>query len=171
MPHCPVATRSAETATVAPIGGSTGPVSVAAPVKGMVGRYLLATAGIMLVGIGWIGAFLPGVPTVGPLLLASYCFARSCPWLENRLIRNRFFAPFLQYMDGDCELPLRARFSAIGIMWTSIAASSVFLAYFREGPVWLIAIVIASGFIGTICIWRFRRQPHPQFERKTVGDK
>ena len=81
---------------------------------GLVKRYLLAGLGIFFVGLGALGVFLPGIPTVGPLLLASFFFTKSFPALEQRLIRNQFFARFLPYLDGSHEMPLRAKIITIG---------------------------------------------------------
>lgn len=130
----------------------------AVPVTGsLLKRYLLALAGILCVALGWIGTFVPGLPTVGFLLIASYCFTRSCPWLEQRLIRNRWFARFLHYLDGDLEMPLKARLTALAMMWTSIAVSlSVLLLSGRRNP-WLLGAIVLAGLFGTIAIWRFRR--------------
>lgn len=124
---------------------------------GLIGRYLLAMLGIVFVGLGWLGTFVPGLPTVGFLVMASFCFARSCPWLEQRLIRNRFFARFLQYLDGDCEMPPRARYAAIGMMWASIACSLTVLWLSGRAPWWLFLVIAGAGLIGNIFILRFRR--------------
>ena len=56
-------------------------------------RGLLAAAGVLAVALGGIGAFVPGLPTTIFLIVASYCFARSCPWLEARLLRCRSSRP------------------------------------------------------------------------------
>ena len=56
-------------------------------------RLLLAGAGVLAVGLAALGVVVPGLPTTVFLIAASYCFARSCPWLEERLLRNRPFAP------------------------------------------------------------------------------
>lgn len=125
--------------------------------SGLLRRYLLAGIGIAFVGVGWVGAFVPGIPTVGPLLAASYCFTRSCPWLEQRLIRNRFFAPFLHYLDGDCAIPFRARVMALILMWLSISVSIGGLVLAGRGGVLLPALIIAAGLGGTVAILRFRR--------------
>lgn|GEM_PF-494928 len=125
---------------------------------GLIRRYVLAATGVFFVGVGWIGAFVPGLPTIGPLLIASYCFTRSCPWLEQRLIRNRFFAPFLQYIDGDRELPARARYAAIAMMWSSILVSITALVWLDRSSWWLLVLIIASGATGTVAILVFRRR-------------
>src|SRR5690349_10596362 len=62
-------------------------------------RVVYASAGVVFVGIGAVGVFVPGLPTVIWLMGASYLFARSSPHLEAKLIRNRFFGPYLIYLD------------------------------------------------------------------------
>jgi uncharacterized membrane protein YbaN (DUF454 family) len=116
-------------------------------------RYFLAFMGVVFVGIGAVGVVLPGLPTTVFLIMACWCFTRSCPWLEQRLIRNRFFAPFLIYIDQPSTMPTRARVISTIVMWLAIGISSVVLFY-RERPDWLIAMILACAPIGTWYIWR-----------------
>jgi uncharacterized membrane protein YbaN (DUF454 family) len=82
-------------------------------------------------------------------------FSKSCPHLEQRLIRNQFFAPFHGYLDGTEALPLKARIVAILGMWTSIAISGWALQY-GGSPAWVLALLVTLGVVGTIFICRFR---------------
>ena len=120
-------------------------------------RWAVAGLGLLLVFIAAIGVVLPGIPTTGPLILASICLTKSCPWLEQRLVRSRFFAPFHRYLDGEAEMPLKARVVAIAMMWTAIFLSSFYLMNSRGGPVWLVGLIVAAGVIGTVVITRIRR--------------
>lgn len=157
---------------VGPVCDSSGSPAVTAADAEPVGvaessrRYFLALIGVLFVGMGAIGAILPGIPTVGPLLLASFCFSKSCPWLEQRLIRNRFFARFHHYLDNGAEMPLRARLLTIAVMWASIGISLAGLYAFGRAPVWVMVLIAVAGVIGTWVIARFRRSvpaaPPPQ---------
>ncbi|WP_271438296.1 YbaN family protein [Pontixanthobacter luteolus] len=51
-------------------------------------RPFFLVAGILSVILGAIGAALPIVPTVPFLLLAAFCFARSNPEWEERLLNH-----------------------------------------------------------------------------------
>ena len=108
-------------------------------------------------GIGAVGAVVPGLPTTVFLLIASWCFVRSCPWLEEKLLRNRFFAPYMRFSDGRDPVPVRVRITAIALMWTSVSISCVLLAVRERLSVTLAVILLAAAAIGTIVILRFRR--------------
>lgn len=125
---------------------------------GLAKRYVLAAFGVLFVGIGAVGVFLPGIPTVGPLLLASFLFTKSFPALEQRLIRNKFFAKFLPYLDGSNEMSLRAKLVTIAIMWASISLSMVIFWSSNRAPLWLIGTLIIAGLVGTLFILRFGKQ-------------
>ena len=49
-------------------------------------KGLYRAAGIAAVGLGLVGVALPILPTVPFLLLAAFCFARSHPEWEQRLL-------------------------------------------------------------------------------------
>ena len=120
-------------------------------------RRALAAAGVVLVGIGAVGVFLPGLPTTIWLMGASYCFARSNPRLERRLIRNRFFGPYLRYLDRPASLSNRARLTATALMWCAVGTSlALTAAAGRLTPAWAAGIAIAAA-IGTACLWMIGR--------------
>ena len=122
--------------------------------------WLLAGLGILLVGVGAVGVFLPGLPTTIFLLGASWCFARSCPWLEERLIRVPLFRPFLGYLDNGAAMTRRTVVTTLFIMWIAITASAVTVNLGAETRPTLSGLIIALGLVGTLCVLRMgRRQP------------
>jgi uncharacterized membrane protein YbaN (DUF454 family) len=122
-------------------------------------RIALAALGVVCVVLAFLGVVLPGLPTTIFLIAASYLFTRSCPWLEDRLIRNRWFRPYLPYLDGRQPMPARARWTALAAMWTAVSISlAVTAAADRLHPVFAVT-VIAAAAVGSWAIWRFRREP------------
>jgi uncharacterized membrane protein YbaN (DUF454 family) len=120
-------------------------------------RLLFATLGILCVGLGLIGVFVPGLPTTIFLIAASYLLARSNPRLEQRLLRLRVFRPFLPYVHGTQELPLRSRVLALVAMWTAVAISLTLLALDQRLAVWIAVLIPSAALVGTYFIVTIRR--------------
>ena len=125
-------------------------------------RLLLAGLGVICVGLGAVGAFVPGLPTTIFLILASYCFARSCPWLEERLLRVPLFAPYMKFIDEGGPMSMRARAVSMTAMWTSVLLSLIVLRAAGRLSGVLAGTIVALALIGTIVILRFRRPPRPR---------
>ena len=121
-------------------------------------RLLFAGAGIFFVILAGVGVALPGIPTVGPLLLGSYLLTRSWPALEKRMIRNRFFARYLPYLDGSESMSNRSRITSILLMWCSIFLSAAILYWGGNAPIWLLGILAIAGLVGTVFISRFGKK-------------
>jgi len=58
-------------------------------------RTLYLTAGIVALATGIIGAFLPLLPTTPLVILAAFCFARSNPVWEQKLLEDPRFGPMI----------------------------------------------------------------------------
>ena len=125
-------------------------------------RWLLAGLGVVLVGIGGVGVFLPGLPTTIFLLGASWCFARSCPWLEERLIRVPLFRPFLGYLDNGAAMPRSAVVTTLVIMWIAITVSVVTINLGAEPRPVLGGFIVALGLVGTFFVLRMGRRRRPE---------
>jgi len=132
-------------------------VTTAGHGPGRARRWLFAALGAVSTGLAVLGAILPGVPTTIFLIIASYCFARSCPWIMDRVLALRIFAPYAPYVREGAPMPRRARIAAIGLMWLSVSISLAWLAYtgwlgWRSG-----AIIAGTALVGTAVILSVRR--------------
>lgn len=107
-------------------------------------RYLYATAGLVCVGLAYIGTLLPGLPTTPWILLASVCFARSSPRLQRWLLRAPLFGPLLR--DWHAHRGIR-RPVKIAAVFMVVAACS-FSIGFAPVPIWLKGVIAGSGVIG-----------------------
>ncbi|MBV7315149.1 YbaN family protein [Shewanella sp. NIFS-20-20] len=59
-------------------------------------RGLLLLVGLISLGLGFAGVFLPVLPTVPFILLSAFCFARSNERLHSWLMSHPWFAEGLQ---------------------------------------------------------------------------
>ncbi len=117
---------------------------------------------MLLVLVGALGVVLPGLPTTIFLLGASWCFARSIPWLETRLMRNRFFAPYLRILDGEEPMTNRARAITIATIWLAVSLSLWMLHAGGRLRRWGAITLCLAALVGSVVVWRFRRGVVPK---------
>lgn len=92
-------------------------------------RPLLVVAGLVAVGVGVVGIFLPLVPTVAPLLLAAWCFARSSDRLYRWLVNHPRLGPIIAPFRSGAAMPRRTKWIVLGVMVLSFGLSGVFLLH------------------------------------------
>lgn len=121
-------------------------------------RLLYAFLGIVFLAIALIGIPVPGIPTTGPLLASMFFMTRSCPRLQQYVLRWRVLRPYLVYLDGKTPIPLAARISAIVLMWLTVIISCLTFVTRDAGPL-IPAILVAAAGVGTGVIALWRRGP------------
>jgi uncharacterized membrane protein YbaN (DUF454 family) len=107
-------------------------------------RHIYLVLGIGCVALGFIGAFLPVLPTTPFLILAAACFARSSPRLENWLLSHRQFGPMLRAWRERGAIPRKAKLMALAGM------SIGFIAFWmgsNPGPLLIVGVgvIMLSG--------------------------
>lgn len=122
-------------------------------------RVLLACLGVICVALGAIGVVVPGLPTTIFLIIATACFMRSCPWLQRVLIQNRFFGPFLKYLEPGAAMPVRAKVLTIVVMWVAIGVSVALLSHQHLPMPWVGGAIVLAGVLGTIGVLRISGSP------------
>ena len=106
-------------------------------------RHLYGAAGIVSVALGAVGAFLPIMPTVPFLLLAVYCFARSNPQWERRILDHPHWGPQVRDWRERRAISRRAKTMAIGAMTVG-----ALVTWYTLGSPWYwisIAILVVAG--------------------------
>ena len=108
-------------------------------------RNSILAVGFIATGLAVIGIFLPLLPTVPLLLLAAACFARSSERFHNLLLNHQKLGPMIHcYLNGQ-GVPLRAKITAIGLIWFSISISVFFI-----NPFWLKFMLVIIGISVTL---------------------
>ena len=64
-------------------------------------KKIYICVGLLAVGLGIIGAFLPIMPTVPFLLVALFCFEKSSKKYHDMILNNKYFGKVLRdYYEG-----------------------------------------------------------------------
>jgi uncharacterized membrane protein YbaN (DUF454 family) len=96
-------------------------------------RPFYMAAGVVLVGVGIVGYFVPVMPGTIWLILAAACFARSSPRFESWLVNHPKFGPSVVAWRRYGAIPRRIKIIAIAMM-----ALSFSLAVLSHPPaIWL----------------------------------
>lgn len=91
-------------------------------------QALLVSGGVVSVGIGTIGVFVPLLPTTPFLLLAAACFIRSSDRLYAWLIHHRCFGSYIRNYRESRAITLRAKVVTLTLLWGVIGYSALFVA-------------------------------------------
>jgi len=99
-------------------------------------------------GIGFIGMFVPILPTTIFMILALWSFSKSSDRFHHWLYTHKLFGPSLQLWTEHRVIPVIAKSFSVLFMTISI----VYLYFFADVPVWIlimatIIVVYASWFI------------------------
>ncbi len=105
-------------------------------------RWTFITAGIVLVGIGVLGIFLPLLPTTIFFILAAWCFARSSEKYYVWLHTNRFFGKYLSNYRSGKGMTVRSKIFTTAFLWAGIISSAVFFTQNLYVRILLIAIAV-----------------------------
>ena len=111
-------------------------------------RRLYLAAGLLCVGLGALGAVLPLLPTVPFLLLAVFCFARSNPAWEQRILDDPRWGPQIREWRERGAISRKAKIGAIITLVAGIAFTWVTLGF----PwVWISVgvLIVIGGWIAT----------------------
>lgn len=105
-------------------------------------RWLLMTIGVLAVGLGIAGIFLPLLPTTPFLLLAAACFIRSSDRLYQWLIQNKWFGSYIRNYQEYRALPLRAKVVALILLWTTMSYTVFVLVNHLALRVFLLLVAV-----------------------------
>lgn len=108
------------------------------PPSGQIRRAGWLLLGLLCVVLGWVGAFVPLMPTTIFMILAAGCFARSSPRLEAWLFHHPRFGPTLRAWHAERAIPRSAKSAAcLGI------AIGFGAFWFAVRPTPIVAIAVA----------------------------
>ncbi|MDR2684490.1 MAG: YbaN family protein [Prevotellaceae bacterium] len=90
-------------------------------------KYLFVSLGIISLGLGVLGIFLPILPTTPFLLLSAALFAKSSKKLYKWLINHKILGGYIRNFLLDKSIPLQIKIIAVTFLWATML-STIFLS-------------------------------------------
>ena len=90
-------------------------------------RKLYLWLGLLSLAIGFVGVFLPLIPTTPLILLSGFFFSRSSPKFHSWLRSHRRFGPLLQDWEQGQVIRPRAKVASLLLMFALVGYSTVFV--------------------------------------------
>lgn len=106
-------------------------------------------AGILFLGIAFIGVVVPGIPWSTPSVAAAYCFAKSSTRMHNWMYNHPLFGPFLKNWAEKKIFPTRLKYAMLITMATSLFITWIVTAN-------LAAVAWTGAFMVGVAIWGWR---------------
>lgn len=91
-------------------------------------KLLLAALGLLSLGLGILGIFLPVLPTTPLLLLAAALFFRSSPRLYDWLLEHPKLGPYIKNFREHKAIPLKIKVLSVSLVWLTLLNCAIFVA-------------------------------------------
>ena len=113
-------------------------------------KILLISLGWLCVGLGFVGVFVPGIPTTIFLIIALWAFTKSSEKLRYWLLNHKRFGPILNNWQEHKVVPRRAK-----ILMVVLMSLAVFLFYYSLQNLYLkigLVLILVSVAIYVISL-------------------
>jgi uncharacterized membrane protein YbaN (DUF454 family) len=120
-------------------------------------RMLLVAAGTLCVGLGFLGVFLPLLPTTPFLLLAAACYARSSERFYHWLMTNRWCGETIRNYRSGKGIPRRQKILTVTLLWATIGVTACFATTLW----WLRLLLLGIAAAVTAHLLKIKTLPAP----------
>ena len=91
-------------------------------------RMFLTLMGLISLGLGILGAFLPVLPTTPLLLLSAALFLRGNEKLYDWLMNHPKLGTYISNFTKHKAIPLRVKIVSISFLWLTLLNCAIFVA-------------------------------------------
>ena len=129
-------------------------------------KTLWFSLGCILLGVAFVGVYLPGLPWSTPAVGAAYCFAKSSDRMHNWIMNHKLFGPFLRNWGEKRVFPQKMKYFMLGMMSLSLVLMYV-------SGVKTIGIISTACFMAIVAVWawRYPSSVEEHDRRKETGEK
>ena len=111
-------------------------------------KKILLALGWICVGLGFIGIFVPGLPTTIFLIIALWAFTKTSKKLRYWLLHHKRFGPILSNWQEHKVVPLRAKI----LMVTFMILSVILFHYSLQNLYLTTGLIVILGFVARYVI-------------------
>lgn len=104
-------------------------------------KLLYILCGFICVGLGIIGAILPGLPTTPFLLLALFCFTKGSSRVRMWFLQTKLYKKYLQEYDEKRAMTMKQKITILAIAFPFTLFAFITLPHIG-GKIALAAVVI-----------------------------
>lgn len=91
-------------------------------------KIFLTILGLISLGLGILGAFLPVLPTTPFLLLSAALFLRSNRGLYDWLLNHSRLGTYIRNFMEHKAIPLRVKVVSVTMVWVTLLYCAIFVA-------------------------------------------
>jgi len=111
-------------------------------------KQLFLITGTVSISLGFVGLFLPVLPTTPFVLLSLYLFSKGHPEKVQEVLNHPRYKPYIKDYISIDGIPLKAKIRVLIVLWASISFSIIFFIQ----SLYLQLIVLTSASLVTIYI-------------------
>jgi len=115
-------------------------------------RAVLIILGTLFLALGFLGVFLPVLPSTPFFLLAAALYMRSSERLYAWIMNNPTIRPHLERFQRERSMTLQAKVMVLALAWAMLMAAAIFMVESLFMKVFLVALAV----IKTIVIARLK---------------
>lgn len=110
-------------------------------------RNVIQGMGWILFGLGWVGIFLPGLPTTIFWILAALSFLRTNERAYRKVVSHKRFGPAVRLFVEEGRISARGKIISIAAMMGCAAAGALAMP-----PLWLKILVVGLASAGSLWV-------------------
>jgi uncharacterized membrane protein YbaN (DUF454 family) len=119
-------------------------------------KKLLMVFGFISLALGFVGIFVPLLPTTPFLLLSAWLFAKSSERWHKWLLQHKQLGGYIRQFQEDKSIPLRIKIISISLLWATILFSVIVVA--KMGWLKIVLLAIATGVSVHILSFKTRKR-------------
>lgn len=106
-------------------------------------KIFLTILGLLSLGLGILGIFLPVLPTTPLLLLSAALFLRSNRKLYDWLLNHPKLGPYISNFMVNKSIPLKIKVLSVSMVWITLINCAIFVADHWAFRLFFIALAAA----------------------------